>query len=96
MSSYNAETPATYNAPTPNTPGNVASYNTSNAASYNAAIPAQSGGAASVMGVNLPGGPGGSSASPISPTVIDRSAYPDSSVYPVTVPSGASVTVEVE
>jgi len=65
--------------------------------------PGNPGGAASVLGVSLPGGPvdlsgfGGNpgTATPISPTAVDTYQYPGGSTYPVTAPAGSQVTVQL-
>jgi hypothetical protein len=70
-------------------------------ANYN---PGNAGAAASVLGVTLPGGPIDTSgfggppglATPISDTIVSYYSYPDNATYPVTAPTGSSVSVKLE
>ncbi len=70
----------------------------------NAYTPGNAGQATNLLGVTFPGGPIDLSgfagppgtATPISNTVINYSAYPDNTSYPVTVPTGAQIVVKIE
>lgn len=81
---YNTAIPsyAIYNAPTGQN------------ANYNSPTPGNVGAGTNVLGINFPGGNVGASAPYVSPTRINRYAYPDGATYPVVVPSGAYVTIE--
>lgn len=82
---YNPITPGTISG-TNAVPGN---------ANYNTGSVSVPGTPTNVLGVYLPGGLPGETGPVVSPTSINRYAYPDGATYPVTVPLGSYVTITV-
>lgn len=64
-------------------------------ANYNTATSPTPGSPTTVLGVTFPGGSAGLTASVVSPTTINRYAFPDGTTYPVTIPSGSYVTINI-
>ena len=64
-------------------------------ANYNAGTSPVPGTPTTVLGVTMPGGNPGSTAAVVSPTTINRYAFPDGATYPVAVPTGSYVTIVV-
>lgn len=62
---------------------------------YNLAVSAAPGTPTVALGITLPGGNPGAVASVVSPTRINRYQFPDGTTYPVTVPTGSYVTIQI-
>ena len=85
-SSVNPSSGGNYSSANPTVPGN---------ANYNVAGSPAPGTPTTVLGVTMSGGPPGSEATVVSPTTINRYAFPDGATYPVTIPTGSYVTIVV-
>ena len=64
-------------------------------ANYNAGTGPVPGTPTNILGVTMPGGNPGQVASVISPTTVNRYQFPDGTTYPVTVPTGSYVTIQI-
>lgn len=62
---------------------------------YNAGVSPAPGVPTTVLGVTLPGGLPGETAPVVSPTTINRYQFPDGTTYPVTVPTGSYVNIQI-
>ena len=83
---YNPVSGGNFAGGNPAVPGN---------ANYNLGTSPVPGTPTTVLGVTMPGGNPGSTAAVVSPTTINRYAFPDGATYPVTVPTGSYVTIVV-
>ncbi len=95
--SFNPSSGGNYSGANPSSGGNYEGGNPTvpGNANYNAATNPSSGTPTTVLGVTMPGGNPGSTASVVSPTSINRYAFPDGATYPVTIPTGSYVTIVV-
>jgi hypothetical protein len=64
-------------------------------ANYNTGSSPVPGTPTNVLGVTMPGGNPGQVASVVSPTTVNRYQFPDGTTYPITVPSGSYVTIQI-
>lgn len=83
---YNPVSGGNFAGGNPAVPGN---------ANYNAGTGPVPGTPTNVLGVTMPGGNPGQEASVVPPTTINRYQFPDGTTYPVTVPTGSYVIVQI-
>ena len=83
---YNPVSGGNFAGGNPAVPGN---------ANYNVGSSPVPGTPTNVLGVTMPGGNPGQVASAVPPTTINRYQFPDGTTYPVTVPTGSYVTIQI-
>ena len=97
LANYNPGNPDTYNPRNPATysGNNAATYNAGNVAFYNSPIAGNPGTPTNVLGVYFPGGASDTPAPYVPSTQVSYYDYPDGSSYPVTVPTGGQIVVNI-